>query len=199
MDLVNFDALKAQGRIIRRSDVDPEEDYFILGHYDPRRREFKATDYPIYAIKAGDVLGPILSNTDRQFVQSSATISTTNSLYIDLPGMSVTTTELGTITSPAQGNYQVHFSASYSISDVDSSANFILNVDGADITPSEILENPITLGQYRTSMIWQLNSLPVNSIIKIRFKINPFIPGTSAVSVFQRSLMVNGVNTTLIV
>jgi hypothetical protein len=56
MDVVNFDALKAQGKIIKISDVNPDEDYFIIGHYDPRRREFKATDYPIYAIKARDVL-----------------------------------------------------------------------------------------------------------------------------------------------
>jgi len=56
MDVVNFDALVNQGRIINLSDVDPDEDYFILGHYDPRRREFKSTDYPLYAIKARDVL-----------------------------------------------------------------------------------------------------------------------------------------------
>jgi hypothetical protein len=56
MDVVNFDALKAQDRIIKKSDVNLNEDYFILGHYDPRRREFKATDYPIYLIKAADVL-----------------------------------------------------------------------------------------------------------------------------------------------
>jgi len=59
MDVVNFDALKAQGRIINKSDVNPDEDYFILGHYDNRRKDFKATDYPVFAIKAGDVLGNI--------------------------------------------------------------------------------------------------------------------------------------------
>lgn len=56
MDVVNFDALKAQDRIIKKSDVNLDEDYFILGHYDPRRREFKATDYPVYLVKADDVL-----------------------------------------------------------------------------------------------------------------------------------------------
>ena len=59
MDVVNFDALKAQGRILNVSDVDPNEDYFIIGkrnvHYNTN--SFKATEYPIFAIKAGDVMG----------------------------------------------------------------------------------------------------------------------------------------------
>ena len=57
MDVVNFDALVAQKKIIKLEDVSIDEDYFILGHYDPRRKEFKATDYPIYAIKARDIIG----------------------------------------------------------------------------------------------------------------------------------------------
>lgn len=63
MDVVNFDSLKARGKIIKKEDVNLQEDYFILGHYDPRRKEFKATDYPIYAIKAGDILGTTLDET----------------------------------------------------------------------------------------------------------------------------------------
>lgn len=57
MDVINFDALVAQEKIINIQDVNLDEDYFILGHYDPRRKEFKATDYPIYAIKARDIIG----------------------------------------------------------------------------------------------------------------------------------------------
>lgn len=57
MDVINFDALVAQKKIINIQDVNLDEDYFILGHYDPRRKEFKATDYPIYAIKARDIIG----------------------------------------------------------------------------------------------------------------------------------------------
>ena len=56
MDVVNFDALVAQKKIINLQDVNPDEDYFIIGHHNTRRTEFKATDYPIYAIKASDVL-----------------------------------------------------------------------------------------------------------------------------------------------
>jgi hypothetical protein len=59
MDIVNFDALKAQDRIITPSDVDPNEDYFIIGkhtnHY--TTNSMLATKYPVYAIKAGDVMG----------------------------------------------------------------------------------------------------------------------------------------------
>ena len=57
MDVVNFDALVAQKKIINVQDVNPDEDYFIIGHHNTRRTEFKATDYPIYAIKAKDVIG----------------------------------------------------------------------------------------------------------------------------------------------
>ena len=57
MDVVNFDALVAQKKIISIQDVNLDEDYFILGKYDPRRRELKTTDYPIWAIKAADILG----------------------------------------------------------------------------------------------------------------------------------------------
>lgn len=59
MDIVNFDALKAQGRIINPSQVDPEEDYFIIGkytnHYTTNSQKY--TKYPVFAIKAGDVMG----------------------------------------------------------------------------------------------------------------------------------------------
>jgi len=59
MDIVNFDALKAQGKVLPAEDVDPAEDYFLIGkknvHYNTN--SFKATEYPIYAIKAGDVMG----------------------------------------------------------------------------------------------------------------------------------------------
>jgi hypothetical protein len=59
MDIVNFDALKAQGRIIDPSQVNPEEDYFIIGkytnHYSTNSQKY--TKYPVYAIKAGDVMG----------------------------------------------------------------------------------------------------------------------------------------------
>jgi hypothetical protein len=59
MDVVNFDALKAQGRILDLANVDPEEDYLIIGKYTNKYTtdNFKYTKYPIYAIKAGDVLG----------------------------------------------------------------------------------------------------------------------------------------------
>jgi len=61
MDIVNFDALKAQDRIIDPSQVDPNEDYFLIGKYTNhyRTNSMKATNYPIYAIKAGDVMGTL--------------------------------------------------------------------------------------------------------------------------------------------
>lgn len=59
MDIVNFDALKAQDRIIDPSQIDPEEDYFIIGKYTNHytTNSMKYTKYPVYAIKAGDVMG----------------------------------------------------------------------------------------------------------------------------------------------
>ena len=63
MDIVNFDALKAQGKVLPADDVDLTEDYFLIGkrnvHYNTN--SFKATEYPIYAIKAGELSDLILS------------------------------------------------------------------------------------------------------------------------------------------
>jgi len=67
MDIVNFDGLITNGRIINPSDINSDEDYFILGHFDNRRKEFKATDYPIFAIKASDVLNPTPFNNPFDF------------------------------------------------------------------------------------------------------------------------------------
>jgi hypothetical protein len=61
MDVVNFDGLKAQDKIIDPADVDPNEDYFLIGKYTNhyRTNSLKATNYPIYAIKAGDVINTL--------------------------------------------------------------------------------------------------------------------------------------------
>jgi hypothetical protein len=59
MDIVNFDALKAQGKVLPAEDVNLTEDYFLIGkrnvHYTTNSQ--KATEYPVFAIKAGDVMG----------------------------------------------------------------------------------------------------------------------------------------------
>ena len=57
MDIVNFDYLVKAERILLYKDVNLQEDYIILGKHDPRRREFKATDYPVWAIPASEVFG----------------------------------------------------------------------------------------------------------------------------------------------
>lgn len=57
MDIVNFDYLINTERILIYKDVNLQEDYIILGKHDPRRREFKATDYPVWAIPASEVFG----------------------------------------------------------------------------------------------------------------------------------------------
>lgn len=57
MDIVNFDYLINADRILLYKDVNLQEDYIILGKHDPRRREFKATDYPVWAIPASEVFG----------------------------------------------------------------------------------------------------------------------------------------------
>jgi hypothetical protein len=57
MDPISWDGLKARDQIIKLSEVDLTKDYFVLGHYNNRRSEFQTTDYPLYLIKAADVLG----------------------------------------------------------------------------------------------------------------------------------------------
>lgn len=96
MDIANFDALKAQGRILDAANVDPEQDYFLLGKYTNKYTtdNFKYTKYPVWAIKAGDVMG----------VQSVTGLNTDNTdpfnpiVKISVDG--VTITGEGTPTSP---------------------------------------------------------------------------------------------------
>lgn len=193
MDPISWDALKHREQIIKLTDINRDKDYFVLGHFDNRRKEYQWTDYPLYLVKAADVLGQI-NFVDRQKANSSATFQTTLATYIDLPFMTLTTQELGGPTPGAIGNYQVHFSCSYQLSDLGSSANFILNVDGTDILPTEVTESPNNTGTYRTSIIWQVDSLLANKVIKVKFKINPATPTVSLLSVYNRVLMIDGVN-----
>lgn len=92
MDVVNFDGLKAQDKIIDPADVDPNEDYFLIGKYTNhyRTNSMKATNYPIYAIKAGDVMGGSLG------VQSVTGLNTDNTdpqnpvVQISVDGVTIT-------------------------------------------------------------------------------------------------------------
>jgi hypothetical protein len=103
MDVVNFDGLKAQDKIIDPADVDPNEDYFLIGKYTNhyRTNSMKATNYPIYAIKAGDVI-----NTLPAYKVYSALLTQTG---IDPPGVTVLENTLGIVPKwgrVSQGNYR---------------------------------------------------------------------------------------------
>jgi len=195
MDPLSWDALKHREQIIKLNEINRDKDYFVLGHFDNRRSSFQWTDYPLYLVKAADVLGPLVTNVDRQMSNSNAAFQTLLTTFIDVPFMSLTTLELGGATPGATGNYQVHFSCDYNLSDLGSSANFVLSVDGVDIMPSMTTETPNALGIYRTNLIWQVPSLLAGKIIKIQFKIIPAIPGVSILSVYNRTLMIDGANT----
>lgn len=193
MDPISWDALKYREQIIKLGEINRDKDYFVLGHFDNRRKEYQWTDYPLYLVKAADVLGQV-NFVDRQKADSNTTFQTLLPTYIDIPFMTLTTQELGGPTPGAVGNYQIHFSCSYQLSDLTSTAQFLLNINGVDIFPTEVLESPNNTGIYRTSIIWQVDSLPANQIIKVKFKINPAIPNTSLLSVFNRVLMIDGAN-----
>ena len=193
MDPISWDALKHREQIIKLIDINRDEDYFVLGHLDKRRKEYQWTDYPLYLVKAADVLGQI-NSVDRQRADSSTTFQTLLSTYIDLPFMVLTTQELGGPTPEAAGNYQIHFSCSYQLSDLGSSAEFLLNIGGVDVLPTEVIESPNNTGIYRTSIIWQVDSLLANTDIKVKFKITPETPTVSTLSVYNRVLMIDGAN-----
>lgn len=197
MDGANFDAWVAQGRIILPSEVDLDKDYFLLGHFDNRRREFKATDYPLYAIKARALLAQVTGNADRQMTASTTPTSTTDDNYIDLIGMSLSTNELDPISLGATGNYQIQFSCDYSVSDTSSTGEFVVNVNGVDATASTTSVG-LSTGIFRTNIIWQATSVPAGTIIKIRFKVTPGNEGSS-VDVYNRTLIIDGVNTLIII
>lgn len=58
MDIANFDALKAQGKILDLANVNQDEDYLLIGKYNNKYNtdSFKYTKYPVYAIKAKDLI-----------------------------------------------------------------------------------------------------------------------------------------------
>jgi hypothetical protein len=106
MDIVNFDALTAQDRIITPSQVDPEEDYFIIGkytnHYTTNSQKY--TKYPVYAIKAGDVISSETKSVTNITPTANITITTTANKnyfilgYIDgaiLPAITITLSNPG--------------------------------------------------------------------------------------------------------
>jgi hypothetical protein len=197
MDVVNFDSLVNQGRIITPVDISPDEDYFILGHFDPRRREFKATDYPIFAVRSRDLLTPATRNKDRQITTSSVATSTMSTTYVDLSGMSLTTLELDPINLGASGNYQIHFACDYSVSDLLTVGQLLLNINGVDIIATTTTVG-LSAGIFRTNIIWQASPLIANTVIKVRFKI---IPGNlgSNINIINRTLMIDGVHTQTII
>jgi hypothetical protein len=58
MDIVNIDALIAQGRILDLANINQDEDYLVIGKYsnDYTTNSFKYTNYPVFAIKAKDLI-----------------------------------------------------------------------------------------------------------------------------------------------
>jgi hypothetical protein len=197
MDPISWDALKFREQIIKLSDINLEKDYFIIGHHDNRRSSYQWTDYPLYLVKAADLLAPVANNRDRQMSTASAATGTSSITYVDLSGISLTTNELDPVLTGATGNYQIHFSCDYDVSDVLTAGQFILNINGADVIPTATLEG-LTGGRLRTTIIWQADTLLANTIIKIRYKV---IPGNlgSVINVYNRTLMIDGVNTLTII
>lgn len=76
MDPISWDGLKARDQIIKLLDINRDKDYFVLGHYDNRRSSYQTTDYPLYLVKAGDVLGgtPLYDNPFDFYVDAAAPI-----------------------------------------------------------------------------------------------------------------------------
>lgn len=121
MDIANFDALKAQGKILDLADVDPEEDYLLIGKYNNKYTtdSFKYTKYPVWAIRAKDLIavatdgvtvlgdgtpGNPLTTTAATAVQSVTGLDTDNSdplnPVVNIAVDGVTITGQGTPASP---------------------------------------------------------------------------------------------------
>jgi len=70
---------------------------------------------------------------DRQMSSDTSLIQTTSTTFIDIPGLVVTTRDLG---NGQNGSYLIHFSASVSHASQKSSIEFQLEVDGVVVTES---------------------------------------------------------------
>lgn len=131
---------------------------------------------------------------DRQEVRSAALFTTASAAYADLTAMTLTTKSLG-----ANGNYIVIFNANITTSNNSSSGFFILNVNGADIAATEISQTPGNTGKHNLTLVATLPSITSGIIIKVRSRIQPGGGGTPTLTVYERSLTINGVNINTIV
>lgn len=59
MDIVNIEALVAQGKIVKTPDIDPNNDYVVIGKWQPgnRKKGGDGNAYPSYAVPLSELLG----------------------------------------------------------------------------------------------------------------------------------------------
>lgn len=211
MDIVNFDYLVNADRILFYKDVNLQEDYIILGKHDPRRREFKATDYPVWAIPASEVFGyneiqdesvplPHRQIMDFQGAGVTAVDDPINKkTIITIPGGGVTPGPTIITLDPLVLNHTITTNARYTI------VNFSGLLDGSYVfnavtTSAQIgdklvfmvmsnLSSPLVTVDFNTSKYYTLACPSPNSYIDITLqerRVVPFIfDGTKWVSTYN--------------
>jgi hypothetical protein len=135
MEVVNFDYLVNAERVLTYADVNLQEDYILLGKYDPRRRDFKLTDYPPFAIPASEVFGynevrdeniplPHRQILDFQGLGVTVTDDLINKkTIVTIPGGGVTPGPVVITLSALTVNYIITTNARYTIVNFDAPLN----------------------------------------------------------------------------
>jgi hypothetical protein len=120
--------------------------------------------------------------TDGQEVTATTLTSTTSTSYIDLPGMSITTSNTQSM------KYIVTVSLECKISSANKIASLILNVNGSDVTDSErSFKIPKSNAEFLMSTQAITGLLGNGIVIKVRIKTSG-----STLKVYNRSLLVYG-------
>ena len=134
---------------------------------------------PLSGVELGDNAGI----HDRQAIQGTSTLQTTSQTFVDLPGMTLTTKDMG-----EDGSYLITFAALVLHSDQKKQVFFRLLVDGVEVAVQQLTSNFQNL-EVSFSFVHQESPTAAGKIVKMEWHNDN--KGTASVT--NRELVINGV------
>lgn len=138
-----------------------------------------------------------LPKWDRQMADSAILIQTTSTTFVDVPGLTVTTKDLG---SGQNGSYLIHFSATIAHATQKEAVEFQLVVDGTPVAFSVATMNFSALF-VDTQFSWYEDPIINNKIIKVQWRQTRSTGsvGARTAEMTDRRLIISGVPSNAVV
>jgi hypothetical protein len=166
MDPISWDALKHREQIIKLVDINRDKDYFVLGHFDNRRKEYQWTDYPLYLVKAGDIINPtsLYNNPFDFFLDGNAPAGGDGSCQAPFNTITqLNNAVLALGPSVQYTGYVLPYAPGYG-SEVIGALNIAPNLSLVGVTAINTLINcPVTLTAPATNIVSQFYGLAFNN------------------------------------